>query len=141
MPVKAIHHVDLAVADVERSLAFYLALLGPMGVEEAYRYPTYRGSEQVVYLRIGAQFLGFRRADGGAHRYYDVGLEHLAITVDSRDELDGAYARCLEIGANVQFPPEEDRDIPGYWALFVFDPDGFRLEIVHWPTDDDYEAA
>ena len=65
MPVKAIHHVDLAVADVERSLAFYLALLGPIGVEEAYRYATYRGSEQVVYLRFGRQFLGFRRADGG----------------------------------------------------------------------------
>ena len=30
-----IHHVDLAVADVERSLAFYLDLLGPLGwVEE-----------------------------------------------------------------------------------------------------------
>jgi catechol 2,3-dioxygenase-like lactoylglutathione lyase family enzyme len=140
MPVKAIHHVDLAVADVERSLAFYLALLGPIGVEEAYRYATYRGSEQVVYLRFGRQFLGFRRADGGEHSYYDVGLEHLAVAVDTRDELDGVYARCLEIGANVQFPPEEDRDIPGYWALFVFDPDGFRLEVVHWPGEDTYEA-
>ena len=141
MPVKAIHHVDLAVADVERSLAFYLALLGPIGVEEAYRYATYRGSEQVVYLRFGTQFLGFRRADGGEHSYYDVGLEHLAVAVDTRDELDGVHARCLEIGAKVHFPPEEDRDIPGYWALFVFDPDGFRLEVVHWPGEDTYEAG
>ena len=141
MPVKAIHHVDLAVADVERSLAFYLALLGPIGAEEAYRYASYRGSEQVVYLRFGTQFLGFRRADGGEHSYYEVGLEHLAVTVDTRDELDGVYARCLEIGANVQFPPEEDRDIPGYWALFVFDPDGFRLEVVHWPGEDSYESG
>ncbi|MDP9257885.1 MAG: VOC family protein [Actinomycetota bacterium] len=141
MPVKAIHHVDLAVADVERSLAFYLALLGPLGVEEAYRYATYRGSEQVVYLRIGSQLLGFRCADGGEHRYYGVGLEHLAITVETRDELNGVHARCLEIGANVQFPPEEDRDIPGYWALFVFDPDGFRLEVVHWPGEEAYEPG
>ncbi|MDX6540371.1 MAG: hypothetical protein QOI71_1981, partial [Gaiellales bacterium] len=28
MPVKAIHHVDLAVRDVERSLAFSLGVLG-----------------------------------------------------------------------------------------------------------------
>jgi catechol 2,3-dioxygenase-like lactoylglutathione lyase family enzyme len=140
MPVKAIHHVDLAVADVERSLAFYLALLGPIGVEEAYRYATYRGGEEVIYIRIGSQVLGFRHADGGEHRYYGVGLEHLAITVDTRDELDGAYARCLEIGANVHFPPEEDSDIPGYWAFFVFDPDGFRLEVVHWPGEEGYEG-
>ncbi len=35
MPAKGIHHVDLAVADVARSLTFYLGLLGPLGwVEE-----------------------------------------------------------------------------------------------------------
>jgi catechol 2,3-dioxygenase-like lactoylglutathione lyase family enzyme len=134
MPVKAIHHVDLAVADVERSLAFYRTLFGPLGVQEALRYSTYRGTEEVVYLGVGAQFLGFRQADGGEHAYYSVGIEHLAISVDTRDELDGVYERCVEIGANVQFAPEEDRDIPGYWALFVFDPDGIRIEVVHWPN-------
>jgi catechol 2,3-dioxygenase-like lactoylglutathione lyase family enzyme len=29
MTVRAIHHLDLAVSDVEQSLAFYLAVLGP----------------------------------------------------------------------------------------------------------------
>ena len=48
--------------------------------------------------------------------------------------MNGVYERCLELGANVHFPPEEDRDEPGYWALFVFDPDGFRLEVVNWPN-------
>ena len=28
MPVKGLHHLDLAVADVERSLQLYLAMLG-----------------------------------------------------------------------------------------------------------------
>ncbi len=133
MPVRAIHHVDLAVSDVERSLAFYLGLLGPLGVREDARYPSYRGSEEVVYLQVGDQLLGLRRADGGAHRYYDVGIEHLAITVDTREELEGVYQRCLDLGARIHFPPEEDRDVPGYWGLFVFDPDGMRVEIVYWP--------
>jgi catechol 2,3-dioxygenase-like lactoylglutathione lyase family enzyme len=44
MPIKRLDHVDLAVRDVERSLAFYLAVLGPLGVGEAFRYPTYRGT-------------------------------------------------------------------------------------------------
>jgi catechol 2,3-dioxygenase-like lactoylglutathione lyase family enzyme len=133
MPIRAIDHIDLAVADVERSLAFYLRVLGPLGVEEFMRYPSYRGTEEIVYVRIGdsGQAIGLRQADGGEHRYYEVGLEHLALSVDSRDEVDEAYHRCLEAGARIHFPPEEDRDIPGYYELFFFDPDGFRIEIVY----------
>jgi catechol 2,3-dioxygenase-like lactoylglutathione lyase family enzyme len=113
MPARGIHHVDLAVRKVERSLAFYLARLGPVGLHEAERYPSYRGTEEVVYLRFGDQYLGLRPADGGEHRYYEVGIEHLAFYVDSREEVDAAYQRCLEIGAQIHFPPEEDRDIEG----------------------------
>jgi catechol 2,3-dioxygenase-like lactoylglutathione lyase family enzyme len=134
-----IHHVDLAVADVERSLAFYLDLLGPLGWGESVRYPTYRGTEEVVYLRDGggppggnASMLGIRPADGGAHHYYEVGIEHLAFEVEHRDEVDEAYARCQSSGAKIHHPPEEDRDEPGYYALFVFDPDGMRVEVFHW---------
>ena len=110
-----IHHVDLAVSDVERSLAFYLAVLGPLGLHEWERFPSYRGTEEIVYLALGdrEQYFGLRPADGGEHRYYDVGLEHLAFYVDTREEVDAAYRRCLDIGARVHFPPEEDRDLEG----------------------------
>jgi catechol 2,3-dioxygenase-like lactoylglutathione lyase family enzyme len=135
VPIKGLHHLDLAVTDVDRSLRFYLDVLGPLGVEEAFRFKTYRGTEDVVYLRVGpnAQGLGLRPADGGEHRYYGVGIEHFAILVDSRRDVDDTYQRCLDVGANVHHPPEEDNDIPGYWAMFVFDPDGIRLEVAHWP--------
>jgi catechol 2,3-dioxygenase-like lactoylglutathione lyase family enzyme len=135
MPAKGIHHVDLAVADVDESLAFYLDLLGPLGWAEEVRYPTYRRTEEVVYLKepaTGAMF-GLRPADGGAHRYYDVGIEHLAFEVESRDEVEAAHQRCLARGASIHFPPEEDRDVEGYYALFVFDPDGIRIEVFSWP--------
>jgi catechol 2,3-dioxygenase-like lactoylglutathione lyase family enzyme len=130
----AIHHVDLAVADVERSLAFYLDLLGPLGWEESVRYPTYRGTEEVVYLKDPAtgSMLGIRPADGGAYRYYEVGVEHLAFEVERQAEVDEAYARCQSSGARIHFPPEWDRDEPGYYALFVFDPDGMRVEVFSW---------
>jgi len=136
VPIRAIHHVDLAVRDVERSLAFYLALLGPLGLHEELRHRTYRGSEDVVYLRAGDQYLGLRPADGGEHHYHDVGIEHLAFYVDTPHEVDEAYQRCLEIGARIHFPPEEDRNFPGYYELFVFDPDGIRIEIGYGPPDD-----
>jgi len=32
-------------------------------------------------------------------------------------------------GARVHFPPEQDRDLPDYYELFVFDPDGIRGEV------------
>jgi hypothetical protein len=80
-----------------------LAVLGPLGAEEAFRYPTYRGSEEVVYLRVGAQYLGLRPADGGEHHYYDVGIEHLAVFVDSRHEVDDTHQRCVRLGANIPF--------------------------------------
>jgi glyoxylase I family protein len=109
------HHIDLAVTDVQRSLAFYLAVLGPVGLREWERFSTYRGTEEVVYLQLGNgdQYLGLRPADGGQHRYYEVGLEHLAFYVDTREEVDGAYQRCLAVGAQVHFPPEDDHDLDG----------------------------
>lgn len=38
MPAREIHNIDLAVRDVERSVAFYLGLLGALGLEEAARF-------------------------------------------------------------------------------------------------------
>ena len=133
MPARAIHHIDLAVSDLERSLAFYLAVLGPLGLREESRFPTYRGTEEVVYLGWAEQQLGLRQADPGDYRYYEVGIEHLAFYVDDRDEVDAAYQACLEIGAEIHFPPEEDKDIEGYYEMFVFDPDGMRVEVACAP--------
>ena len=129
MPCRGIQHIDLAVSDVDRSLAFYLDLLGPLGLKEEERYPTYRGTEDVVYLSFGDEWLGLRPADGGTHRYYGVGLEHLAFEVDTMDEVDAAHQRCSQRGDRVHHQPEEDSDIPGYYAFFVFDPDGLRIEV------------
>ena len=135
MPITGLQHIDLAVQDLERSLAFYTDLFGPIGAEEAFRYPTYRGSEEVVYLRFGSNYLGLRQADGGEHHYYDVGVEHIAVFVDSKEEVDATYERAVELGARIHFPPEWDRDEAEYWAFFFFDPDGIRIEVAHWPLE------
>jgi len=34
--------------------------------------------------------------------------------------------------ARIHCPPEEEPDLPGYYAFFVFDPDGIRVEVDHW---------
>ena len=136
MPARGIQHVDLAVGDVERSLAFYYRVLGPLGLKEKYRLPTYRGTEEVVVLEYGVQGLNLRPADGGVYRYYEVGIEHLAFEVDNRDEVDEAYRRCVSAGGKIQSPPERHyvEDGEDYYAFFAFDPDGIRIEVFCWPS-------
>ena len=141
---KGLDHIDLAVKDLDRSLDFYLGMLGPLGLQVEGRFQTYRGTEEMVYLGFGQRHvfggqpetrLGLRKADGGEHRYYGVGIEHLAFTVDSRAEVDEAYRRCLDMGSRIHVPPEEEPDLPGYYAFFVFDPDGIRVEVDHWSDE------
>jgi hypothetical protein len=50
--------------------------------------------------------------------------------------VDAAHERCLARGARIHFPPQEDRDEEGYYAFFVFDPDGMRIEVFCWPRAD-----
>jgi catechol 2,3-dioxygenase-like lactoylglutathione lyase family enzyme len=129
MPGRGIQHIDLAVEDVEASLAWYLEVLGPLGLKEEERYPSYRGTEEVVYLSFADEWMGLRAADGGKFKYYDVGLEHLAFLVDTKAEVDEAHERSVKVGGKVHHPPEYDNDIEGYYACFLFDPNGFRIEV------------
>ena len=76
---------------------------------------------------------GYVAVEGGRVWYRINGIEHLAFYVDTREEVDAAYQRCLDIGARIHFPPEEDRDIEGFYELFVFDPDGLRVEVACAP--------
>lgn len=136
VPARGIQHIDLAVGDVERSLAFYHGVLGPLGLKEKFRIPTYRQTEEVVYLELGVQGFGLRPADGGAYRYHAVGIEHLAFEVDDRAEVDAAYERCVAVGGTIQSPPEAHYvdDGEDYFGFFAFDPDGIRIEVFCWPT-------
>ena len=136
LPARGIQHIDLAVGDVQRSVAFYCEVLGPLGLKEKYRIPTYRGTEDVIYLEYGVQGFGLRPADGGEHRHYDVGIEHVAFEVDRPDEVEEAYRRCVSAGGEIQSPPEQHyvKDGENYYAFFAFDPDGIRIEVFCWPS-------
>jgi catechol 2,3-dioxygenase-like lactoylglutathione lyase family enzyme len=68
VPGRGIPHLDLAVAEVQRSLDFYRMLLEPLGLTEYDRTPSYRGTEEVVYLHFGRSFFGVRPAGRGALR-------------------------------------------------------------------------
>ena len=131
-----VHHVDLVVASIERSLAFYRELLGPLGYHRIGEVEGERG-ETIWYLTGPGSSLGLREAqtpDADAYDRYRVGLHHLAIEAESRELVDERAAWLREVGAEIESGPEEYDYVPGYYAVFFYDPDGMKLEIVHVPN-------
>jgi hypothetical protein len=45
-----------------------------------------------------------------------------------------------EQGAAIESGPREYDYTPGYYAVFFYDPDGIKLEIVHKPSEGDLVA-
>ena len=126
-------HVDLVCRDLSRSLAFYRAVLGPLGLEEPVLFDGERG-ESIHYLRFprpGSGSLGLRPAlEEQKFELYAPGLHHVALAVETRADVDGAHAGAVAIGAEVLHPPRLFPEYhPGYYATFFLDPDGFRIEV------------
>ena len=128
-----IHHVDLVVSSVGRSLPFYRELLAPLGYHRIAEVEGERG-ETIWYLGGSDVALGLRAAQtGGDHDRYRVGLHHVAFEAWSRAIVDERAAWLVEQGATIESGPEEYGYMPGYYAVFFYDPDGIKLEIVHVP--------
>jgi catechol 2,3-dioxygenase-like lactoylglutathione lyase family enzyme len=136
VPARAIQHVDLAVGDVERSLAFYSALLGPLGLKERFRVPTYRGTEEVVYLEYGSQGLGLRPADDGPTDTTAPGSNtwRSKLIVRTRSMTRTRDACRSAARSNRHRAQHYVQDGEDYYAFFAFDPDGIRIEVFAWPT-------
>jgi glyoxylase I family protein len=131
------HHVDLVVSSLERSLPLYRELLAPLGYTEAYEVVGERG-EAVWYLDgdgVGAS-LGMREAQArvrGEYDRYAVGLHHLAFEAASREMVDERYEWAVQRGLAIENPPREWPYVAGYYATFFHDPDGLKLEVVYVP--------
>jgi glyoxylase I family protein len=127
------HHVDLVVSSIERSLPFYRELLGPLGWHRVSEVEGERG-ETIWYLGGPGTGIGLREAQApGEYDRYRIGLHHLALEAMSRAAVDERYEWLLSASARIESPPREYGYIPGYYAVFFYDPDGIKLEIVHVP--------
>jgi glyoxylase I family protein len=129
-----IHHVDLVVSSIERSLPFYRDLLGPLGWHGVSEVQGERG-ETIWYLWGPGSSVGVRQAqtEDGTYDRYKVGLHHLAFEAASRAVVNERAAWLRAQQAEIESGPEEYWYSPGYYAVFFYDPDGLKLEIVHIP--------
>ena len=135
MRTSGVHHVDLVVSSIERSLTFYRELLAPLGFHRIGEVEGERG-ETIWYLSGPGSSIGLREAQSESERPYDryrVGLHHLALEAGSRAAVDERADWLRAQGAEIESGPEEYSYVPGYYAVFFYDLDGMKLEIVHVP--------
>jgi glyoxylase I family protein len=130
------HHVDIVVSSIERSLPFYRDLLGPLGWHRLGEVEGERG-ETIHYLSNPGSSLGLREAttpSEGPYDRYRVGLHHIAFEAPSRGAVDerSEWLRSHEV--EIESGPEPYGYLPGYYAVFFYDPDGLKLELVHVPA-------
>ena len=130
-----VHHVDLVVSSILRSLPFYRELLEPLGWRRVGEVEGERG-ETIWYFNGPGSSIGLRQArtlSREPHDWYRVGLHHLALEASSRAVVDERAEWLTAQGVEIESGPEECAYVPGYYAVFFYDPDNIKLEIVHVP--------
>ena len=115
-------HVSIGVRDVARAKVFYDAALAPLGVVLKYDSERSLGyGRDTIGLWIGA-------AERPVPADPESGL-HFCFTAPTRASVDAFYAAALKAGASDNGKPGLRKDYgPNYYAAFVIDPDGYRLE-------------
>ena len=110
---RLIDHLHLRVRDLAAAKRFYKAVLETLGI------PIVEGD-------------GYFFAD---ELWVDVGEAssrvHFAFQAKDRATVDRFHAAALAAGGSDNGPPGERAYHPGYYAAFVFDPDGNNVEAVH----------
>jgi catechol 2,3-dioxygenase-like lactoylglutathione lyase family enzyme len=119
-----LHHISIPVTNVERSARFYDAALGALGYVCVYK---------------DANFVGYGYAGGGdklaLERRDSISVPgsgfHVALAASSTEAVDQFHAAALRQGGTDNGAPGlRPHYGPHYYAAFVLDPDGYRLEAV-----------
>lgn len=126
-------HLGISTADLSRAIRQWDPILATLGFERS------EAEDSVAWYREGdPEFIIFaaREPDSGPHRHGRVGWQHLALALDSRAEVDRLHAIALDAGwSEVRAPKEYPRFSHHYYASFLEDADGIRLEFMNQRVD------
>ena len=130
-------HIGFKVSDYERSQAFYLRALEPLGhglVMEAMPEMTGTDSRQAGFGsdRKPSFWIGWVKAGTGDTTR---GSLHIALAAKDRAAVDAFHAAALAAGGTDNGAPGlHPQYHPNYYGAFVRDPDGHNIEAVcHTP--------
>lgn len=118
---RLIDHIQLVVADLKASRAFYGALFEVLNV------PI--GGEAEDYFWVDELFVS--TADSEAALGKLTGRHHLAFQAADRTAVDAFYKAGVAAGGRDNGSPGERPYHPGYYAAFLLDPDGNNIEAVY----------
>ena len=116
------NHVSIGVADIKKARAFYDAALKPLGYS--------RLSDGETSLGYGADAVGLwiGRAERPVKADMASGL-HFCFEAPTRKAVDAFHAKALTNGGRDNGKPGLRADYgENYYAAFVIDPDGYRIE-------------
>lgn len=120
-----LHHLSFAVADLARSAAFYDAALSALGYVR-----VWEDSTAVGYGPSGGGDKFAIKLIPGPILIPDAGF-HVAFVASSREAVNCFHAVALQHGGKDNGIPELCLEYgPHYYAAFVIDPDGYRIEAV-----------
>jgi len=119
-------HLSFGVQDLARSAAFYEKILAPLGFVRVWGHergvgfgPPGQGDRLALFARPGEA-----RPPGPGF--------HLAFDAPSRAAVDAFHATAMAAGGtDAGAPGLRPQYSPSYYAAFVIDPDGYKLEAVH----------
>ena len=125
-----IDHISVGVSNLERAARFYEVTLAPLGLS---RLVT--RSATVGFGKNYPEFWINLRA-GMAPVPHESGT-HICLRAKSTGEVDAFHAAALGAGGRSDgVPGLRPHDRVRYYAAFVIDPDGNRIEAVTFPADD-----
>lgn len=118
-------HISIAVTDLGRSQVFYDAVLEPLGYVR-----IFESNNACGYAPRGQtdEPFAIRRNASAVKPPHTM---HIAFAASSRDAVVAFYEAALRLGAISAGKPELQQEYgDGYFAAFVLDPDGYRIEAV-----------
>ena len=126
-----ITHISIGVRDIERSKRFYDAVLEPLG------YKCLRAARSLVGYGYGHDNISLWvvEAERPVRADEKSGL-HFCLAASDAAAVDAFHAAALRAGGHDNGPPGL-RPIyaPDYYAAFIIDPDGYRIEAYYGPGE------
>jgi glyoxylase I family protein len=131
--VLGIEHVDVTVNDLARSVIFYDKVMPALGFKRLPDNDRNNLRWANAHLTFAIRPAEVSERDAAFNRYR-VGLHHLALKAKSRAAI-AEFHRFLmrEKLPILDAPAEYPQYGTNYYALFFADPDGMKLELVHFP--------
>ena len=123
-------HIGVSVKDVPRAVVQFDPILTALGLQRS------DGGNRASWWAEGeTEFIVLPTREPGEHRHGRAGWQHLAFAVDSRDEVDRLHRIAVDAGWTVVREPKlYPRFSDRYYASFVEDDNGIRLEFMHNPS-------